>query len=447
MSWFQKPKSPTERESLADALFGVIDRHQAMIRFRPDGIILDANDNFLAAMGYERHEVQGRHHRIFMDPKEAASPAYGAFWKDLAAGRSFTDVFSRVAKGGRIVWIQAMYAPVRDALGQTRSIIKVASDITARQQGIGQIAQGLQALSGGCLTFRVPASAVADVDQLGRAYNQAMERLSQALASVAEASESVDRTARDLGNGAMELSRRTEIQAATLEQTVAALHQLTSTVTSSSETAKDVVATANEAMSVARGGEVVADDAINAMSQISKSSGRISQVIGVIEDIAFQTNLLALNAGVEAARAGESGRGFAVVASEVRQLAVRSAEAAAEIKVLIEDSRAQVASGVNLVSKAGTELKKIIGGMDLIHSKIAAIASGARDQATTLSEISSGMVQLDMTTQKNAAMVDESASASRVLIDQAGALARQVAGFEIATDQAGSSPTSLRSVA
>jgi methyl-accepting chemotaxis protein len=202
---------------------------------------------------------------------------------------------------------------------------------------------------------------VPDIDRISTAYNQAMDRLTNSLSSVALASELVGKSARELDQSSTELSQRTETQAATLEETTAALHELTVAVSASSENSGEVVRTADEAIDVARGGERVADDAINAMSQISRSSERITQVIGVIDDIAFQTNLLALNAGVEAARAGDAGKGFAVVASEVRALAQRSSAAAKEIKTLIATSAQHVGRGVDQVGKAGEALHSIVG--------------------------------------------------------------------------------------
>jgi methyl-accepting chemotaxis protein len=428
---FKKAKGSKETFNLAEAFLSVVDRTQATIQFKPDGTILTANDNFLQAFGYTLAEVVGKHHSIFINPDYASSAEYRSFWKDLAEGKFFTDRFARVAKDGSIVWIQATYAPCLDAAGRATRVIKIATNVTHRQNAIDTIAYGMSQLSAGNLTHRVPSCAVPDIDRLGNAFNQALEQLSRTMTAVAGVSQAVERTASDLGQGSLELSRRTEVQAATLEQTAAAIEQLTSTVNAAAEGAKDVENSANQAITTAKKGGKVAEDAISAMSQIEKSSNRVSQVITVIDDIAFQTNLLALNAGIEAARAGESGRGFAVVAAEVRALALRSADAAAEINGLIKESSGFVKSGVGRVVQAGEELEKIIAGIAGIHSHISVIASGAREQAVTLGEINTGVAQLDSMTQQNAAMVVESGEASQVLVNHARELAKQVSEFRI----------------
>ncbi|WP_254703938.1 methyl-accepting chemotaxis protein [Roseovarius sp. THAF9] len=185
-------------------------------------------------------------------------------------------------------------------------------------------------------------------------------------------------------------------------------------------------------MTAEHGGKVV-ENAVNAMANIEESSNQISQIIGVIDDIAFQTNLLALNAGVEAARAGDAGRGFAVVASEIRLLAQRSAEAADEIKTLITDSSQHVSSGVDLVHQAGVELKKIVAGVADIYAHINKITDGASEQAVSLSEINSAVGQLDTVTQQNAAMVEQSTAVSKVLASDARELSVQMSMFRTAT--------------
>jgi len=417
--------------SAEGALYGVIDRTQAMIRFLPDGTILDANANFLAVMGYRREEIVGRHHAIFVRPEDAVSPAYKTFWSDLAQGRFTTAQFPRLAKGGGLVWIHATYAPVFDADNRVTEVIKVATDITPRQTGIEALARGLAELSEGNLTHRVPPAGDPDIDKLVTSFNGTADRMASVLAAVTSTSESVDRTARELGTASTDLSARTEVQAATLEQTAAAIRELTESATATSDNALGVERLAQTVRQKAEGGGKVATEAIGAMSRIAESSQRIAEVISVIHEIAFQTNLLALNARVEAARAGEAGRGFAVVASEVRDLAVRSAEAAAEIRNLTRQSQDHVTEGVDLVTRAGEELEEIVGGIKGIHDKISGIANGAREQSATLQEINTGVSQLDLTTQQNAVMVDQSAAAARSLLAETEVLFRQVAIFRL----------------
>lgn len=428
---FTRHKNAVASGSLADSFFAVIDRTQATIQFKPDGTILAANANFLKVLGYSLEEVVGKHHSMFVDKDYARTTEYQNFWADLAAGKAFTNQYSRVKKDGSIVWIQATYAPSQDENGKTVSVIKIATDITKRQQAIEKIADGLQQLRKGNLTHVVPHCGVPEIDALATAYNLAVEQLSATMSAVAQVSEAVRRKADELGQGSAELSHRTEVQAATLEETAAAMEELTSTVGAAAEGALAVEKTANQAIVTARNGGMIAQDAIDAMSQIEKSSHRVSQVITVIDDIAFQTNLLALNAGIEAARAGDTGRGFAVVATEVRALALRSAESAAEINKLIRESSEFVKTGVALVVKAGDELKTIIAGIEAIHSNIAGIANGAKEQAVTLREINIGVGQLDTMTQQNASMVEQSTAASQLLVDHARDLANQVSQFQL----------------
>ncbi len=429
------------------ALYGVIDRTQAMIRFRPDGTILDANDNFLATVKYAREEIVGRHHAIFVRPEEVNTPAYKTFWSDLAQGRFTTAQFQRLAKGGVPIWIHATYAPVFDGEGRVTEVIKVATDITRRQTGIEALAAGLTEISNGNLTHRVANSGDSGIDLLVASFNRTADRMATLISALAGTSERVDRTARELGHASTDLSARTEVQAATLEQTAAAIRELTESATAASGNSLGVERLADRVRQKAEGGGKVAKEAITAMSRIADSSHRISQVISVIHEIAFQTNLLALNARVEAARAGEAGRGFAVVASEVRGLAVRSAEAAAEIRDLTEQSQRHVTDGVALVTRAGAELDEIASGINGIHDKISGIAHGAREQSSTLQEINTGVSQLDLTTQHNAIMVDQSAAAARSLLSEAEVLFRQIAVFNVDRAHTGRGTPHLSSAA
>jgi methyl-accepting chemotaxis protein len=296
---------------------------------------------------------------------------------------------------------------------------------------VTSLASGLRQLSEGNVTVRLSTAFPADYEQLRSDFNDAIVKLQDALKRIATGAESISTGSAEISNAADDLSRRTEQQAASLEETAAALDEITATVKKSAEGAS----AANALVAAARtdgeaSGEVVRK-AVSALGEIEQSARQITQIIGVIDEIAFQTNLLALNAGVEAARAGDAGRGFAVVASEVRALAQRSADAAKQIKGLISESSQQVENGVELVGEAGDSLVRILKQIGQINQLVSEIASSAQEQSTGLSQVNSAVNQMDQVTQQNAAMVEQSTAASRSLAKESADLAGLVAEFKI----------------
>jgi methyl-accepting chemotaxis protein len=289
----------------------------------------------------------------------------------------------------------------------------------------------LERLSEGDLTHRLNEAFAAEYEKLRTDYNAAMAQLQETIRTVAGNTESIRSGTGEISQAADDLSRRTEQQAASLEETAAALDEITATVRKTSDGATHARQVVSTAKSDAEHSGTVVRDAVAAMSEIEKSSAQISQIIGVIDEIAFQTNLLALNAGVEAARAGEAGRGFAVVASEVRALAQRSAEAAKEIKTLIQASTGHVSSGVDLVGETGKALDRIVAQVTEINAIVAEIAASAQEQSTGLAEVNTAVNQMDQVTQQNAAMVEQTSAASHSLAEQAEALAKLIGRFQI----------------
>ncbi len=288
----------------------------------------------------------------------------------------------------------------------------------------------LQRLARGDLTARLNETVAAEYRQLQDDFNTAIAQLQDAMAGIAGSSGGIRNGANEISQASDDLSRRTEQQAAGLEETAAALEEITATVSRTAQGAthaRDVVAKATA--DADRSAEVVAD-AVAAMGEIEASSGQITQIIGVIDEIAFQTNLLALNAGVEAARAGDAGKGFAVVASEVRALAQRSAEAAKEIKALISASTTQVNAGVTLVGQTGEALRRIAGQIAEINGVVSEIAS-AQEQATGLQQVNTAVTQMDQMTQQNAAMVEESTAAGHSLRNEADSLMALIDRFDV----------------
>ncbi|THV22428.1 methyl-accepting chemotaxis protein [Peteryoungia ipomoeae] len=421
-----------KRKATEDAgKLAAIGRVQAVIEFTPQGKILNANENFLAAVGYDLTEIVGRHHSIFCEPAYAQSAAYQGFWQTLAEGQFVTDEFKRIGKGGKEIWIQASYNPIVDHNGKVLKVIKFATDITDRIHAVDAIADGLEALADGDLTCEIGAAFTPAFERMRKDFNGTLCRLRQTIASVSNNTENIAGGAGEIMASCSDLAKRTEVQAASVEETAAALQQITRTVTDSSRRASEAgELVARTKAGAEKSGEVVRS-AIDAMDQIENSSREISNIIGVIDDIAFQTNLLALNAGVEAARAGEAGKGFAVVAQEVRELAQRSANAAKEIKTLINASSDHVRNGVQLVGETGRALEQIVSEVQEINGNVIAIVGSAQEQATALSAIGASVTGMDANTQQNAIMVEQSTAASENLASQASALRNLVGQFRI----------------
>lgn len=293
------------------------------------------------------------------------------------------------------------------------------------------LARGLQELSSGNVGYRIPTPFVAQLDGLRHDFNASLEKLQETLVQVGQNARGIDAGASEIRSAANDLSKRTEQQAASVEETAAALEEITTTVKDSTRRAEEAGAlVARTKQGAERSGEVVRN-AVIAMQAIEKSSGEISNIIGVIDEIAFQTNLLALNAGVEAARAGEAGKGFAVVAQEVRELAQRSATAAREIKALIATSGNHVRTGVALVGETGTSLQTIVAEVQEINQHVTAIVEAAREQSTGLQEINTAVNTMDQGTQQNAAMVEQSTAASHSLAKEAASLTALLAHFKL----------------
>lgn len=404
------------------AKLAAVGRAQATIEFTPEGKIISANENFLKALGYSLEEIVGKHHRMFIEPTEANSQRYQEFWTRLRMGEYVAGEFLRIGKGGRHVHIQASYNPVFDPGGKIIKIVKFATDVTDRVENVEQLALGLARFANGDFSQRIDQSFIPSLERLRNDFNSASDKLKAALAKVAENAEAITSGSREIGISADDLAKRTEQQAASVEETAAALEQITTTVKDSSRRAEEAGRLVARTKDHANHSGDVVRDAISAMDQIDASSKAISNIIGVIDEIAFQTNLLALNAGVEAARAGEAGKGFAVVAQEVRELAQRSATAAKEIKALIHASGSHVSNGVTLVTKAGAALQEIAAYVENINGDITAIVQASREQSTALSEINHAINTVDQGTQQNAAMVEEQTAASHALAKEAAAL-------------------------
>lgn len=300
----------------------------------------------------------------------------------------------------------------------------------AQQFAVEELQTGLQRLADQdfSLTLHNPFSA--DYEPLRQNYNETITQLGTTIADLKSFAVALQEQINQIGHDSSELSQRTENQASTLEETAAALDQITQNIAESSSDLRAAETLIFEADNQVKQGRAVVENTTHAMDEIEKSSQEIGSIIRVVDDIAFQTNLLALNAGVEAARAGDAGRGFAVVASEVRQLAMRSAEAVAQIKGLIETSTDNVEKGVTLVRNTESVLLEIVQRMEGISTSISSVTASADEQSTNIGEINTGVNNLDRVTQQNAMMVESSNTSVQALSQQAANLTEILAAFK-----------------
>ncbi|MBA0431714.1 methyl-accepting chemotaxis protein [Stenotrophomonas maltophilia] len=296
---------------------------------------------------------------------------------------------------------------------------------------LGKLSQLLSAIAEGDLTARMHGDYQGVFARMRDDANTTVAQLTQIVGQIQASASSITLAAGEIASGNSDLSRRTEQQAANLEETAASMEELTSTVRQNAEHARQANQLAIGAQGVASQGGSVVGQVVNTMSAIEASSKKIAEIISVIDGIAFQTNILALNAAVEAARAGEQGRGFAVVASEVRTLAQRSAAAAKEIKGLIDDSVGKVAEGSSLVHQAGSTMGEIVASVQRVTDIMAEISAASQEQSAGIEQVNQTVVQMDETTQQNAALVEEATAAARAMEDQAAQLADAVAIFRL----------------
>lgn len=289
----------------------------------------------------------------------------------------------------------------------------------------------LARLADGDLTSTVKGNYQGDFAVLKEAVNTSIENLLELIKNISQSAGIVNNSVSELSSGVVNLSHRTEDQAASLERTSASMSDMTESVKQNADNASLATDLARDAQVKAqRGGEVV-ERAVVSMAEINSSSKRISDIIGVIDEIAFQTNLLALNAAVEAARAGEQGRGFAVVAGEVRNLAQRSAQAAKEIKELIRDSVSKVEEGTELVNESGSTLKDLVSSVEKVTSMIAEISAGSSTQSNRISKVNETIKDMDDMTQQNAALVEEASANSTSMEEQVNSVIQLLSSFKI----------------
>lgn len=416
-----------------------ISKAQAVTEFNVDGSIRTANEKFLRIVGYDLAEVKDKHQGMFVDPAQRTSAEYRRFWERLAGGEYDTGLYRRIGRGGREIWLQASYNPILGPDGRPYKIVEYASDVTdqvamkvALDVAVKETQAVAQAAIGGRLMERIATTGKSgQIEAVTTSVNALIESMMRVVAEIKRASNEVQTGAQEISAGSASLSQRTEEQATSLEQTAASMEDMTNTVKTTADNATQARQLAVAAREQAEKGGHVVNAAVSAMGEIDAASGKIADIIGVIDEIAFQTNLLALNAAVEAARAGEQGRGFAVVATEVRTLAGRSAAAAKEIKSLIHDSVGKVAEGSKLVHASGEALEDIGTAVKRVTDVVTEIAHASQKQAAGIEQVNKAVKQMDVMTQQNAALVEEASAASDSIVRQAAQLAELVDRYEV----------------
>ncbi|HEU4627551.1 MAG TPA: methyl-accepting chemotaxis protein [Steroidobacteraceae bacterium] len=418
-----------------------ISKAQCVAEFELDGTLRTANDNFLRTFGYTLAELKGKHHSLFVDPAERESSEYRAFWAKLARGEYDSAQYKRFGRDGRLIWIQASYNPILDAGGKPFKVVEYATDVTERvtlaeqlRSAVAETQAAVTAATEGNLTQRISMEGkTGELAALSSGVNSLIDVMAGLVRQIKDAVGQVRTGADEISSGNQNLSRRTDEQAASLEETASSMEEMASTVRQTADNAGQANQLAIAACAQAEKGGNVVGSAVKAMNSINAASGKIADIIGVIDSIAFQTNLLALNAAVEAARAGEQGRGFAVVATEVRSLAGRSATAAKEIKALIQDSVQKVAEGSRLVDESGKTLTEIVAAVRKVTDIVAEIAAACREQSSGIEQVNKAIMKMDQATQENAALVEEAAAASEAIVGQAHTLSEMIARYKVAS--------------
>ncbi|WP_341486125.1 nitrate- and nitrite sensing domain-containing protein [Thioclava sp. GXIMD4215] len=347
--------------------------------------------------------------------------------EDEAIAEEINEVVTACARGDFTKRI-----PLQGKTGLMAELCKGLNEIgSCVEQGMTEVETSMRSFAQGNFTYRMPDTLRGSFHRVAQSSNQAANALSMTMQTISASSQRIESSTQEIADASADLARRSEKNAAVLEETTSALTEMSASVTSSSRALDEAQKTIGDISERAERGHQIVVNAIAAMDSIESSSAQIERVLQVIDDIAFQTNLLALNAGVEAARAGEAGRGFAVVASEVRALAQRSADASQEISNMISTSGTDVQRGVSMVNSTGSALADIVSGVHDIRSRIESIVTATRETTIGINEISGATLELDQTTQKNAAMFEETNAAIATLRTETEALAAEIGTFQI----------------
>jgi methyl-accepting chemotaxis protein len=444
------------RNSDFESQVTAINKAMAVIELGLDGTVLNANENFTRLVGYSLDELKGRHHRMFVDPATAESVEYSEFWRNLREGRYQPSDFKRYGKGGKQVWMRATYNPIMDLNGKVSKILKLAADVTeakdaqAKQEALAreieknaqaadrfleEAGEVLERVAARDLCARVEGEHEGAYERLKLLLNSAVENLDGALYQVSSASNEVSTACNEITGASQALAQATSRSAGTIEEVTSNLQEMVSMATQNARNSQEARSLADAARGSADKGAENMAKLSQSIEKIKASSDETAKIIKTIDDIAFQTNLLALNAAVEAARAGDAGRGFAVVAEEVRNLAMRSAEAARMTAQMIEGSVKNAEQGVQYNREVLENLGEINTRVRRVGEVMQEIAAASEVQSQTVSQVNIAMDELSKLTQQNAATSEETASAAEELTGQSNSLIEMVGDFALTANE------------
>ncbi|OYZ07360.1 MAG: hypothetical protein B7Y29_04765 [Thiotrichales bacterium 16-46-22] len=414
-----------------------INRSMLVLETDMKGTILSANEHLQKAFGYTSSELVGKHHRVLVDQATANSTGYQAMWEAFAQGKPFAGTMKSQSKSGKDVWLEASYNPVLDEQGKPYKLVQFATDITLSERtlmlerAIDESAGVLGAIASGDLSRRVSGVYEGRLMALATAVNTTSEKLAQVVTEVNQAAQVVAVDAEQVASGAQSLSSSVAQQTHALEQAASVMQHMNQVAKANTSQAQLAANKADQVRLQANEGSRVMSQTIEAMSAIRASSHQISDIVSLIDSIAFQTNLLALNAAVEAARAGEHGRGFAVVASEVRALAGKSADAARDIKALITDSVNRIEVGTELADRSGEVLNQIAAAVDEVTGIMKSLASASVEQAKGIDEVTHSVELIERVTSTNAAVVAETTQSAASMHHQVESLQQSMSFFQV----------------
>lgn len=434
-----------KRNAEYEGKVSAIGKAQAVIEFDMQGNVLDANDNFLAFMGYDLSDIKGEHHRMFCEPDYASSAEYKKFWQKLNRGEFDAGRYKRLGNHGKVVWIQATYNPIMDLNGKPYKVVKFAIDISEQvnlensiqakaasdSRKVNALLESVARAAQGDLTCNIVPEGDEPIDLLAGGISKMIIDLRGVIGDVVAAANGFADASHTIAERATGVAVGTQALGATVEEMNASIDGLTFSINSIAENTSNADYLAKATQQEAEAGARAVAKSIEAMDLINRSSEDIGEIVKVISEIANQTNMLAFNAAIEAARAGEHGLGFSVVADEVRKLAERSSQATKEISKLINESVKRVSTGSEISRQASDAFDKIVSGVAKTTLAISDISKAANEQLLTAREVSTAIQYIAEETEKSAANCDSIARSTDSLNERAGSLNKTVSGFVV----------------